>query len=272
MTDQETKSPGDANPAPRSHQQSLTSRVLHRMRNYLIAGILVTAPIGLTVWLSWAIVSWIDNRVMPLVPDAYHPETYLPFTIPGSGLFIVLVLLVVIGALTANLLGRSFLRMSERMLDRMPIIRGIHATIKQVFETVLSHQSDAFRQVVMVEYPRRGIWALGFLTGETLGEVQNLTKERVLNIFLPTTPNPTSGFLLFVPQEDVIVLDMTVEEGIKMVMSGGIVTPIDRRPEALRNAPVVSAKTFEKLDILRERNKGLAAVPAAADDDQPDRA
>jgi uncharacterized membrane protein len=138
----------------------------------------------------------------------------------------------------------------------MPIVRGIHATIKQVFETVLSHQSDAFRQVIMVEYPRRGIWALGFLTGETLGEVQNLTKEKVLNIFLPTTPNPTSGFLLFVPEEDVIILDMTVEEGIKMVMSGGIVTPPDRRPLIVRSTPVVSAKTFEDIDILREKNKG----------------
>ncbi|MDX1482924.1 MAG: DUF502 domain-containing protein [Alphaproteobacteria bacterium] len=232
----------------------------------------MTAPIGLTVWLSWAIVTWIDDRVMPLVPFKYHPEAYLPFSIPGLGLIIVLIGLVLIGALTANLLGRTFFRMSERLLERMPIIRGVHATIKQVFETVLSHQSDAFRQVVLVEYPRRGIWALGFLTGETVGEVQNLTKERVLNIFLPTTPNPTSGFLLFVPQEDVVVLDMTVEEGIKMVMSGGIVTPEDRRPLEVRNTPQVSGKTFEDLDILRERNKGRAAAVAEPLDDQPDRA
>jgi uncharacterized membrane protein len=162
--------------------------------------------------------------------------------------------------------------MSERMLDRMPFVRGIYATIKQVFETVLSHQSDAFRQVVLVEYPRRGIWALGFLTGETLGEVQNLTKERVLNIFLPTTPNPTSGFLLFVPEEDVIALEMTVEEGIKMVMSGGIVTPADRRPEAVRRTPRVSAKTYEALDIQRERENGSPRRRAEVSEDQPDRA
>jgi uncharacterized membrane protein len=126
-----------------------------------------------------------------------------------------------------------------------------------VFETVLSHQSDAFRQVVMIEYPRRGLWALAFLTGPTVGEVQNLTRERVLNIFLPTTPNPTSGFLLFVPQEDVVVLDMTVEEGIKMVMSGGIVTPPDRRPREEQEIPKVSAKTYEDLDVLRERANAL---------------
>jgi uncharacterized membrane protein len=232
------------------------ARILHRLRNYLIAGILVTAPIGLTVWFSWLFVTWIDDRVMPLVPFQYHPEAYLPFTIPGLGLFIVLLGLVLIGAFTANLLGRSFLRISERVLERMPIIRGIHATFKQVFETVLSHQSDAFRQVVLVEYPRRGIWAIGFLTGETLGEVQNLTKEKVLNIFLPTTPNPTSGFLLFLPEDDVVVLDMTVEDGIKMVMSGGIVTPEDLRPPHVRNTPLVSAKIFEDNNILRERHKG----------------
>ena len=121
----------------------------------------------------------------------------------------------------------------------MPIVRGLYGTLKQVFETILSHQSDAFRQVVLVEYPRRGIWTIGFLTGETLGEVQNITKDRVLNIFIPTTPNPTSGFLLFIPEEDVIELSMGVEEGIKMVMSGGIVTPMDRRSESDRKKPKV---------------------------------
>jgi len=253
MSDNDLKRDGGAGALP---VPTFSARVLHRIRNYLIAGILVTAPIGLTIWLSWLFVTWIDDRVMPLLPYKYHPEAYLPFSIPGLGLFIVLMGLVLIGALTANLLGRTFLRISERVLDRMPIIRGIHATFKQVFETVLSHQSDAFRQVVLVEYPRRGIWAIGFLTGETLGEVQNLTAEKVLNIFLPTTPNPTSGFLLFLPEDDVVVLDMMVEDGIKMVMSGGIVTPEDLRPPEVRKTPLVSAKFFEDADILRERRKG----------------
>ncbi|MCZ6609039.1 MAG: DUF502 domain-containing protein [Alphaproteobacteria bacterium] len=274
MSDDELKRDGGPGP-PRTAARatSLSARILHRLRNYMIAGILVTAPIGLTVWLSWLFVTWIDDRVMPLVPLKYNPEAYLPFAIPGLGLIIVLIGLVLIGALTANLLGRFFLRIFERVLERMPIIRGIHATFKQVFETLLSHQSEAFRQVVLVEYPRRGIWALGFLTGETLGEVQNLTAEKVLNIFLPTTPNPTSGFLLFLPEDDVVVLDMTVEEGIKMVMSGGIVTPEDLRPLEVRNTPRVSAKIFEDLDILRERHKGRDpgnSQPGRRD--QPDRA
>lgn len=265
-TDQPSGRQDPPNPSPDStHRTSLSSRLLHRMRNYMIAGLLVTAPIGLTVWIAWVTIAWIDNRVMPLIPLRYHPETYLPFEIPGLGLIVVILGLILAGALTTNLLGRTFLRMSERLLDRMPIVRGVYATIKQVFETVLSHQSEAFRQVVLVEYPRRGIWAIGFLTGATVGEVQNLTKERVLNIFLPTTPNPTSGFLLFVPEEDVIMLDMTVEEGIKMVMSGGIVTPPDRRPLEEKRLPKVSAKTYEDLDLLRERRKPLT-------EDQPDRA
>lgn len=236
---------------------TVRKRISTRLRNYLIAGVLITAPIGLTIYLSWAFIHWMDNTVMPLVPVRYHPETYLPFSIPGLGLVLVIVGLILIGALMTNLLGRGFMRLSERVVHRMPVVRGIYATLKQVFETVLSHQSDAFRQVVMLEYPRRGMWALGFLTGPTVGEVQNLTKERVLNVFLPTTPNPTSGFLLFVPQEDVLILDMSVEEGIKMVMSGGIVTPKDRRPVTEQEIPKVSARTYEDLDILREKENAL---------------
>ena len=235
--------------------RTVWGRVMARLRNYLLAGILVTAPISITIYISWIFIDFVDSKITPLIPLKYNPETYLPFSIPGLGLVIVLVVLCLIGALTAGLLGRWFLRTGERVLAQMPIVRSIYATIKQVFETVLSHQSNAFRQVVMIEYPRRGIWALGFLTGKTEGEVQHLTEEEVLNVFLPTTPNPTSGFLLFLPKEDVLILDMTVEEGIKMVMSGGIVTPPDRRPLEVQELPRVSAKVYEDLDILRERKK-----------------
>lgn len=253
MTDSASPPP-DKPASPPKH--TVRHHITSRLRTYLIAGVLVTAPIGLTIYLAWVFVHWIDARVMPLIPIQYQPDTYLPFPVPGLGLILVVGGLILIGALTTNLLGRTVLRLSERILNRMPVIRGVHATLKQVFETVFSHKSDAFRQVVMIEYPRRGLWALGFLTGPTLGEVQNLTRERVLNIFLPTTPNPTSGFLLFVPEDDVLILDMTVEEGIKMVMSGGIVTPLDRRPLSVQEVPRVSAKTFEDLDILREKENG----------------
>ncbi len=255
MHDKPTGAPETGqNPPPKP---TVRHRIGARLRTYLLAGVLVTAPLGLTIYFAWAFIDWMDQKVMPLVPMKYHPETYLPFTIPGLGLIIALLVLITIGLLTASLLGRTFLNLSERILHRMPVVRSIYSTLKQVFETLLSHQSDAFRQVVMIEYPRRGLWALGFLTGPTVGEVQNMTKERVLNVFLPTTPNPTSGFLLFVPEEDVVVMQMSVEEGIKMVMSGGIVTPPDRRPKSVQEVPVVSAKTYENLDIMREKDNVL---------------
>ena len=214
-----------------------------RLRTYFFAGVLVTAPIGITLYLAWLIIDFIDNRVTPLIPARYNPETYLPFGIPGLGVIVAIVVLTIIGAFTAGLVGRWLVSLSERLMARMPVIRNVHSALKQILETVLAQQSKAFRQVVMIEYPRRGIWALGFLTGDTVGEVQNLTADDVVNVFLPTTPNPTSGFLLFVPREDCHVLSMTVEEGIKMVVSGGIVTPPDRRPKDAREVPVIPPAT-----------------------------
>ncbi|MEQ8709012.1 MAG: DUF502 domain-containing protein [Rhodospirillales bacterium] len=229
-----------------------------RLRGYFLAGILVTAPIGITVMLAWWFIGWVDDRVVHLIPQAYNPESYLPvalqgFGIPGLGLLVVIIVLTLIGMLTAGFAGRFIVRLSERILAQMPVVSKLYSALKQIFETVMAQKSDAFRQAVLIEYPRRGIWAIGFLTGTTEGEVQNLTQERVVNVFLPTTPNPTSGFLLFVPKEDVIPLTMKVEDAIKMVVSGGIVTPPDRRSDAEKSQPKTSAKTFERLDIIREK-------------------
>ena len=204
-------------------------RIVRHIRAYFFAGVLVTAPIAITFYLAWLIINWIDSKITPLIPAAYNPETYLPFGIPGLGLLISFVLLTLIGAMAAGAVGRFGVRLTERLLARMPVIRSVYSATKQIFETVLRQQSNAFRQVVLFEYPRRGSWAIGFITGKTLGEVQSVTSDEVVNVFLPTTPNPTSGYLLFVPRKELIVLSMTVEEGIKMVVSGGIVTPEDRR-------------------------------------------
>ena len=203
-------------------------RFLTRLRNYLFAGIIVTAPIGLTIYLTLLVVHFVDAQVLPLIPPRYNPETYLPFSLPGVGLLVMLVFLTFVGFVAANFLGRIAIRTGERIVDRMPIVRSIYSALKQIFETVLHQSSNAFRQVVLVEYPRRGIWAIAFLTSETEGEVQRRTSEQVVSVFLPTTPNPTSGFLLLVPKEDVIYLDMTVEEAAKMIVSGGVVMPPDR--------------------------------------------
>src|SRR5690606_24903037 len=144
-------------------------------------------------------------------PPAYNPATYLPFYVPGLGLLILIAALIVIGMFTAGFMGRLFHRTSERMLSRMPVIRTVYSAVKQILETVLAQQSNAFREAVLVEYPRRGMWAIAFITGRTEGEVQNLTEEETINVFLPTTPNPTSGFLLFVPKKDLVPLNMSVE-------------------------------------------------------------
>ncbi len=196
-----------------------------RCRRDLLAGVLVTAPLGITMYIGWLFIDYVDSTVKPLIPMAYNPETYLPYSIPGIGLLLLIFTLIVIGALAAGFMGRVFMRLSETVMARIPVLRSIYGALKQIMETILAQQSAAFRQVVLLEYPRKGLWALGFVTGETKGEVQVLTDNQVVNVFLPTTPNPTSGFLLFVPKEDVHVLHMTVEEGIKMVISGGIVTP-----------------------------------------------
>lgn len=194
-----------------------------RMRNYLLTGILVTAPITITVWLSWQILQFFDRTVRGLLPPGLYPD----IAIPGLGLLVVFLGLMLVGALTAGLVGRFFVRTSERILNNMPIVRSVYGAIKQILETVLQNKATAFRQVVLIEYPRKGIWALGFVSGPTRGEVRRKLDRELVNVFLPTTPNPTSGFLLFVPTEDVRVMNMTIEEGIKLVVSGGIVTPED---------------------------------------------
>lgn len=221
--------------------QSYHRGILARLRGHFLAGLLVAAPIGITLFLTWQFLGFVDRRVTPFIPAVYNPNTYLPFGVPGIGLIFAIIMLTAIGALTTMFVGRSLLSISERLLHRMPVVRGIYGAIKQIFTTILAHKSEAFRQVVLLEYPRRGMWALGFVTGITEGEVQNSTADDVVNVFLPTTPNPTSGFLLFLPKRDLIYLSMSVEEGAKMIISGGIVTPPDRRPKDQRKIKLVAS-------------------------------
>ncbi len=239
-----------------------------KLRGYFIAGVLVTAPITITFYLALAFINFVDRQVTPLIPEKYNPENYLPFTTPGLGVLVIIIVMIIIGALTAGLLGRMIQRTAELMLARMPVIRNIYSAVKQILETVLAQQSKAFSKAVLVEYPRRGIWAIAFITGRTEGEVQNLTEEEVINIFLPTTPNPTSGFLLFIPKEELVMLSMSVEDAIKMVISGGLVTPPDLRPEEERDTPQVSAATYEDQDIRRERNRVTLPVAKNNPDDE----
>ncbi|MDG2001192.1 MAG: DUF502 domain-containing protein [Alphaproteobacteria bacterium] len=202
-----------------------TKSIFTKIRGYFLTGIIVTAPIGLTFYVSLLFIGFIDSKVRNIIPVKYHYDNILPFEVPGIGLLIVFIMLTFIGFLTAGIIGRYIIKLGERIIARLPIIRSVYGALKQIFESVLKTSSKSFREVVLIEYPRKGIWAIGFITGETQGEVQETSKDELVNVFLPTTPNPTSGFLLFVPRKDLRVLNMNVEEGIKMVISGGIVTP-----------------------------------------------
>jgi uncharacterized membrane protein len=206
-------------------RESMRLALIARLRTYFFAGILITAPIAITIYLAWLFVSFVDSRVTPLIPARFNPESYLPFAVPGLGVVIVVVALTLIGASTAGYFGRLVTRYVDAVVVRMPVVRTVYVAVKQIIETVLAQRSNAFRQAVLVEYPRRDIWTIAFVTGVTKGEVQDAANGDMINVFVPTTPNPTSGFLLFVPRADVIPLTMSVEEALKMVISGGLLTP-----------------------------------------------
>ena len=199
-----------------------------RLRNYFLTGLIVAGPVGITMYIMWWFINLIDGLVKPLLPDSYLPETYLPFTVPGVGLIFAVTALIVIGALTANLFGRSLVNYGEGIVNRMPVVRSVYRALKQIFETVLSQSSASFQNVGLIEYPRHGLYAIVFISTETTGEILHRADENgdgLLSVFLPTTPNPTSGFLLFVPSASVQILDMSVEEAAKLVISAGLVVP-----------------------------------------------
>jgi len=228
-----------------------------RLRNYFLTGIIVTAPISLTIYLTWLFIDWVDGRVTPLVPAKYNPESYLPFGLPGLGLVIMVVFLTLIGFIAANLFGRSLIHIGEGLVNRMPVVRTLYNAFKQILETVLKQSSTSFRQVVMVEYPRRGIWAMAFVTADTTGEIKRKTDDDMVNLFLPTTPNPTSGFLLMVPRRDLIFLEMSVEEAAKFVISAGVIMPDD---------PMAVHKRGPELPPWRQPPPVTAAAPEARPD------
>ena len=192
-----------------------------RLRTYFLTGLLVTAPPGLTIYLAVLFVGFIDGHVRNLIPEEYN----LPFAIPGIGVIIVLSTMVCIGFLTTGFIGRFFFELWEKMWEKMPFLSGIYATFKQVFETVFSQKSNAFRQVVLVEFPRKDAWTLAFITADVPNDIsQKLHNDNMTTVYVPTTPNPTSGYLLVVKKEEIIPVDMSVEEGLKYIISLGIVT------------------------------------------------
>ena len=223
MSEDKTAIPDALKPLPPK------TTLLGRLRGYFLAGIVVTAPIAITIYLTYIFFTFIDGWVARIVPQDVYYVLYGGKSFPGLGILVALVFFVIVGWFATNFLGRFFIRLSESIVDRMPIVRNLYSAIKQIFETVMASQSQAFREVVMLEYPRKGVYSIGFVTGRTEGEVQRATKAETINVFVPTTPNPTSGYLLFVPKKELIYLDMSVEEGVKLVVSAGIITPPDNK-------------------------------------------
>ncbi|MCG3266148.1 DUF502 domain-containing protein [Yoonia sp. I 8.24] len=220
-------------------------RIFARLRGNFLAGLIIVAPIGLTFWLIWTVVGWIDSWVWPFVPNAYQPEELvnrilglegadqITVNVRGIGVFIFLFFTMMVGWIGKGLIGRSFLRFGEGYVDRMPVVRSIYNAAKQLAETVFSQRDTSFDRACLVEYPRKGIWAIAFISINAKGEIDAKLSdgEPFVTVFLPTTPNPTSGFLLFLPQRNVKVLDMTVEDAAKLVISAGLVYPTPKDAE-----------------------------------------
>lgn len=197
---------------------------MKRLRRYLVAGILVWAPLAVTYLLLKFAINIMD-RTLRFVPQQYRPEELLGFSIPGLGVILTFVVLLVTGLLAANFVGRAFVGGWESLLDRIPVVRAIYSAAKNFAEVVFSDSSQSFKKVLLIEYPRKGLYSLAFQTATDLGEIQGRTGEEVVSCFVPTTPNPTSGFIIIVPKKDITVLDMEVDEALKMIISLGVVVP-----------------------------------------------
>lgn len=220
-------------PIKRLRRVAPRASFFQRLRNNFLTGLVVVAPVFLTIYLIWLFISFVDDRVLPWIPQTWNPENILDRNIPGIGLVFFLLGTTVLGYLTKGLFGRQIMRYTETLVDRTPVVRSIYTAVKQIIETIFSQSQQSFQNACLVEYPRRGLWALAFISTEAKGELkQKFDEDGMLSIFLPTTPNPTSGFLLFVPRKDVVILDMSVEEAAKLVISAGLVVP--PTPEEVR--------------------------------------
>ena len=229
--------------------------MLARLRTSFLTGIVVIAPVALTLWLIWSVIGWFDGFVLPFVPDAYRPEQILNtifgydlnLNIRGVGVVVFLVFATLVGWLAKGLIGRSFIRYAENLVNRMPVVRSFYSGIKQIAETVFAQQERSFEKACMIEYPRKGIWAIGFISTTAKGEIaeRNSSKGPMVSVFVHTTPNPTSGFLLFFPKADIVELDMSIEDAAKLVISAGLVYPPTKKTSS--KSTIKKAERAKKL-------------------------
>src|SRR5215813_14059618 len=212
----------DPTPAPVSHHHGLIGRI----RNYFLTGLILVGPVYITLNLTWWFINWVDELVRPLIPIAYRPETYLPLHVPGTGLIVAFVAITALGFLTANLVGRTLVEIGEAILNRLPVIRPVYKSLKQIFETLFTKNGSTFRRVGLVEFPSPGMWSLVFLSQTASADIAaRLPATEHIAAFMPCTPNPTTGFFFYVPRRDIIELDITVEAAMTLLMSAGMVQP-----------------------------------------------
>ena len=215
---------------PNTHEHRRRGSILTGLRNSFLTGLVVIAPIGLTAWLIWTIAGWIDGWVLPFVPDGFQPEQWIGINLRGVGVIFFFLFTIIVGWIAKGLIGRSLLRWAESIVEGVPVVRSIYGGVKQIAETVFAQSDRSFETACLIQYPRKGIWAIGFISTTAKGEVNRRadTGEQLVSVFVPTTPNPTSGFLLFFPSSDIIELDMSVEAAAKLVISAGLVYPDDK--------------------------------------------
>src|SRR5215475_4985308 len=215
--------PGGEPPAP---PELFHHGFVARIRNYFLTGLILVGPVYITLNLTWWFINWVDDLVRPFIPLAYRPETYLPIKVPGTGVIIVFVALTTLGFLTANLVGRTLVEIGETILNRLPVVRPIYRSLKQIFETLFAKNGSNFRRVALVEFPSPGMWSLVFLSQTASPEMAaRLPETEHVAAFMPCTPNPTTGFFFYVPRRDLIELDISVEAAMTLLMSAGMVQP-----------------------------------------------
>jgi len=211
----------DHSPAP--FHRSLAAR----LRYWFFTGLVVFGPVAVTAYIAWWVIGTVDNWVQPWFPRNLSPDAYLPFHVPGFGVVIAMVGLTLLGFLTANIIGRSFVRLGEAMLDRTPLVRGVHKGLKQVFETIFSQSGSQFRKVGLVEFPVKGSWSIVFMSSAPAEVVAGVLpgKKPMISVFMPCTPNPTTGFYFYIPADDVIELPISADDAAKLIMSAGLIQP-----------------------------------------------
>ncbi len=241
----------------RAAGQSHSSHFGAKLRGYFLTGLIVVGPVAITVYVVWWFINLVDAWVKPLIPIEYLPETYLPFKVPGVGLIVGILGLMLVGALTANLFGRTIVAYGEMMLDRMPVVRGVYRLVKQIFQSIFSDSGHSFKKVGLIEFPRRGLHAVVFIAGKSPDEIRGRIGEEedeIITVFMPNAPNPTTGFVMFMPAKDVQILDMAIEDGVKLILSAGLVSPGEQQSVQERLAAEAKAHREEKARARRRKS------------------